>query len=118
MAGKGNVQLEFGDELMRQIGVVSALPDNMDSKDIKFDAKGSVHVMCRDGDGKLLKDVPINDKLCKKIDHGEERDQMLTMQEETKMRARMYNRMFIIIVILLVIILCLAVYITRYAYVY
>lgn len=54
------IDVELGEDLLNQVEVTNGpLPEDTRSKNIKFDAKGSLHVMCRDDDGKLLKDVPV-----------------------------------------------------------
>jgi hypothetical protein len=54
------IDIELGEDLLNQVEVTNGpLPEDTKSKNIKFDAKGSLHMMCRDNDGKLLKDVPV-----------------------------------------------------------
>ena len=57
------INLEFGDEILSQVETIAEkpLPDGTSSKDIKFDAKGTPHIMARDGEGKLLHDYPITE---------------------------------------------------------
>lgn len=57
------INIEFGDELLTQVEAIAELPlpDNTRTKNIKFDAKGTPHVMVRDEDGKLLHDYPISE---------------------------------------------------------
>lgn len=57
------MEVKFSDELAQQINTLSGVvsPDNTVSESIDFDAKGTVHVMRRNQDGKLLQDVPIKE---------------------------------------------------------
>lgn len=56
-----DIQVVLGDELLTQAGISEIRPEGTADESIKFDAKGSLHVMCRDADGKLLKDIPIKE---------------------------------------------------------
>lgn len=53
------MQVELGDDLLRQVGIESSLPEGSEIKQLKFDAKGTAHVLVRNGDEKLIKDIPI-----------------------------------------------------------
>lgn len=55
------ISIEFGDDIMQQAGFNQLRPADSAEAKIKFDAKGSVHVMCRNEDGKLLKDIPVKE---------------------------------------------------------
>ena len=52
------VDIELGEDLLRQTGSISE-PEGTESKSLKFDAKGTPHILYRDNDGKLLRDTPI-----------------------------------------------------------
>lgn len=52
------LQVDLSDEILSQIGAGSIDSPN---RFIKFDAKGTVHVMYRDEDGKLVKDLPVSE---------------------------------------------------------
>lgn len=56
-----NVTLELGDDIMRQTGLSELRPVDATQASVKFDGKGTLHVMCRDGDDKLLKDLPVTE---------------------------------------------------------
>lgn len=54
--------VEFSDDIMRQIELTNKVEnDTVESKELDFDAKGTVHIMYRDADGKLLHDTPIKE---------------------------------------------------------
>ena len=61
MVNKDIMGIELGDDLMRQAGLSQLKPEDTTMSSLKFDAKGSVHVMCRNGDDKLLKDLTVKD---------------------------------------------------------
>lgn len=54
--------VELSDDIMRQLELINGAPtDNVYSKELDFDAKGTVHVMYRDADDKLLHDTPMKE---------------------------------------------------------
>ena len=54
------IDIELGDDLLNQVEVTNGpLPENTKTKNLKFDAKGTLHMMCRNDDGKLLKDISV-----------------------------------------------------------
>lgn len=61
MSNENMMNVELGDDLMRQAGLSQLQPEDTTMSSLKFDAKGSVHVMCRNGDDKLLKDLTVKD---------------------------------------------------------
>ena len=49
--------MQLGEDLLKQIEVVRGLPDKPYSQtQVKFDAKGTLHVLYREDDGKLIRD--------------------------------------------------------------
>lgn len=58
---KDAMVIELGDDLMRQTGLSQLKPDDTAMSSLDFDARGSVHVMCRDEVDKLLKDLTVKD---------------------------------------------------------
>jgi hypothetical protein len=104
------VNVELGEDLLNQVEITNgSLPDNTSSRDLKFDGKGTLHMMCRDLDGKLLKDVPIKEIQQKQSfadevrgDYTEEHDSFVKSQKT-------YNRIFICIGVLICISLILTV---------
>ena len=58
-------RIELGDEIMSLAGISVNQPEDTTDSSVKFDTKGSLHVMCRNDDGKLLKDILINNELKK-----------------------------------------------------
>ena len=58
-------RVELGDEIMNLAGILVNQPEDTTDSSVKFDTKGSLHIMCRNEDGKLLKDIPINNELKK-----------------------------------------------------
>lgn len=92
-----DVEISLGDDLMAQVELTGGkLPDDVSSKSLKFDAKGTPHVMYRDEDGKLLKDTPIRSSAIieEKFSATQE-----VLQEATKLHednSRMYKKTNII----------------------
>lgn len=82
------MEVKFSDELLEQIdnlsGVVS--PENTATRLIDFDEKGTVHIMSRDGEGKLLQDVPI-----KEIKPGSEEDSLYNAAVEEWRKKQEHN---------------------------
>lgn len=56
-----NMTIELGEDIMSQVGLSELRPLDATQANIKFDAKGTLHVMCRNQDDKLLKDIPIKE---------------------------------------------------------
>lgn len=56
--------MEFSDELLQNILCYSPVKFTEEDKNVsvKFDSSGTLHIMSRDGDGKLLKDIPLTEK--------------------------------------------------------
>lgn len=54
-------EIMLSDDLINQLEVTSGdkLPSDASRQEIKFDAKGTLHMMCRNDDGKLIKDYPV-----------------------------------------------------------
>lgn len=57
---QGTVNIELGEDLMNQTGLKQLQPDDTSMASLKFDARGSAHVMCYDDD-KLLKNLTVKD---------------------------------------------------------
>lgn len=57
---QGIMHIELGEDLMNQTGLKQLQPDDTSMASLKFDARGSAHVMCYD-DGKLLKNLTVKD---------------------------------------------------------
>ena len=53
-------ELELGDDLLKQIETTSGKELN-DGWKPKFDSRGTLHLLKRDDDGKLLDDVPVKE---------------------------------------------------------
>lgn len=55
------MEIKLSDTLLEQIDSLSksSNPEGTVTRVLDFDEKGTVHIMNRDGDGKLLKDTPI-----------------------------------------------------------
>lgn len=54
------MHIELGEDLMNQTGLKQLQPDDTSTASLKFDARGSAHVMCYDDD-KLLKNLTVKD---------------------------------------------------------
>lgn len=57
---RGIMHIELGEDLMNQTGLKQLQPDDTSMASLKFDARGSAHVMCYDDD-KLLKNLTVKD---------------------------------------------------------
>jgi len=57
---RGIMHIELGEDLMNQTGLSQLKPDDTSMASLKFDAKGSAHVMCYNDD-KLLKNLTVKD---------------------------------------------------------
>ena len=57
----GTMHIELGEDLMNQAGLKQLQPEDTSKTPLKFDARGSVHIMCRNDDEKLLKDLTVKD---------------------------------------------------------
>lgn len=55
------MDIKLGEDLMNQAGLTQLQPEDTTMSILKFDARGSVHVMCRDDEEKLLKDLTVKD---------------------------------------------------------
>lgn len=56
------VDVTLGDDLIKQIESMSKdVPEGASEKTLKFDAKGTPHLMYRDGEGKLLGNIPVKE---------------------------------------------------------
>ena len=67
------VEPMLGDELLEQIQSTSGvdLKEESTSASLKFDDKGSLHILKRDADGKLLEDIPVKE-ITYEPSHGDE----------------------------------------------
>lgn len=82
-----NVTIELGDDIMRQAGLSELRPADATQASVKFDAKGTLHVMCRDGDDKLLKDLPVTEvkqEAQPYADYFDKLDELERMRSRTK----------------------------------
>lgn len=57
---QGIMHIELGEDLMNQTGLKQLQPEDTSMASLKFDARGSAHVMCYDND-KLLKNLTVKD---------------------------------------------------------
>lgn len=57
---QGIMHIELGEDLMNQTGLKQLQPEDTSMVSLKFDARGSAHVMCYDDD-KLLKSLTVKD---------------------------------------------------------
>jgi len=57
------VNMELGEDLIKQLEVTSStnLINEDSTNQVKFDAKGTLHIMNHDSNGKLLKDIPVKE---------------------------------------------------------
>lgn len=58
---QGIMHIGLGEDLMNQTGLKQLQPEDTSMASLKFDARGSAHIMCKDGDDKLLKDLTVKD---------------------------------------------------------
>lgn len=87
------IDIELGEELLRQTGSIIE-PEGTESKSLKFDAKGTPHILYRDGDGKLLKDTPIkpNSVNEEKVNSTKEMYEEIGEMKEENLRLVHHNR--------------------------
>lgn len=92
------VDIELGEDLMAQVELTGGkLPDDVKSKQLKFDDRGTPHVIYRNDDGKLLKDTPIKQKptIEEKVDYNAEvYNEFRSMQEINSSRSKRVNIIF------------------------
>lgn len=82
-----NVTIELGDDIMRQAGLSELRPADATQASVKFDAKGTLHVMCHDDDDKLLKDLPVTEvkqEAQPYTDYFDKLDELERMRSRTK----------------------------------
>jgi hypothetical protein len=108
------IDIELGNDILKQVEVDNGpLPENRESDSIKFDAKGTLHLMCRDTDGKLLKDVPV-----KTIEHQkqyiyEKQEDYRVEHEEFLKTSRRQNILFYSLMGLVIVLLALCIVIIK-----
>lgn len=74
---------------------------------LKFDAKGTLHVMHRDLDGKLLKDIPVKSDVIISGDNEERLEECKYIKETIKKQNVIFNVALVGIALLLVLSLIL-----------
>lgn len=88
-------EVKLGDDLLRQINLTSGgSPDGTTDESIKFDAKGTLHVMCRNDDGKLLKDIPVKEVDYKRSYKDEVTEEYSAAQDAIAGELRLVNIVF------------------------
>ena len=100
-----NVTIELGDDIMRQAGLSELRPADATQASVKFDAKGTLHVMCRDSDDKLLKDLPVKEveqETQPYADYFDNLDELERMRSRTKI-GMMFTYLFGFGLILLIV---------------
>lgn len=86
------IDVQLNESLLRQVEVIEGpLPEDT-NKTIDFDAKGSVHVMCRNQDGKLIKDIPVKPKIIIDNYKDEVSRDYADRHEELLKSAKAYNK--------------------------
>jgi hypothetical protein len=94
------IDIELGDDLLNQVEVTNGpLPEDTKTKNLKFDAKGTLHMMCRDDDGKLLKDISVRNVERAPSYSDEVMREYKTEHEELTKKNHRFNLVFNIIVI-------------------
>lgn len=93
------IEMELSDDLMAIMTEFSGteVPEDAKSVKPKFDDKGTLHVMCRDEDGKLLKDIGLKGKVYEKSYNDSLKDDLAQAQLNTKAQSRFVNIMLGII---------------------
>lgn len=78
------VDFVLGDELIKQVETLAQcnITEPNTQNQLKFDAKGTLHVMHRDMDGKLLKDIPVKSDVELSNDSQERLDECNGIREE------------------------------------
>ncbi len=112
------IEVELGEELIRQVELTEgALPDGTKSKSLDFDDMGNLHMMCRDQDGKLLKDVPVKEIEYQRRYKDELNEDYRRTHEEFVKTNRKYNVMTIVVSLLfgvLIILTCFLIWRLKY----
>ena len=92
------VDIELGEDLMAQVELTGGkLPDDVKSKEVKFDDRGTPHVIYRNDDGKFLKDIPIKQSptIEEKVDYNAEvYNEFRSLQEINDSRGKRINIIF------------------------
>lgn len=99
-------ELELGDDLLKQIETTSGKELREGCKP-KFDSRGTLHILKRDEDGKLLDDVPIKEIRVEK-DYVQETVRNYTSDIERMHKQNQKSQLLFIGAIALLAICCLA----------
>lgn len=98
---KGTMHIELGEDLMNQAGLKQLQPGDTSKTPLKFDAKGSVHVMCRNDDDKLLKDLTVKDVAQHSTTFEEKDDYLKELDEINEQRKKVSVVAYVVFAMLL-----------------
>lgn len=96
------VNVELGDEMITQIEALSGAPsEEYHSRSLKFDGKGTMHVMYRDGDDKLVHDTAIKTMEIDASYKDELQKDLDTHGSQLVAQSKRLNKIFIFFMIML-----------------
>lgn len=105
------IDIELGDDLLSQVEVTNGpLPEDTKTKNIKFDAKGTLHMMCRDDDGKLLKDVSVRNVNTRTNDHNAIMREYMAEHEVLAKKNKRFNLLFNVIIVAIAVVVLFMVF--------
>lgn len=96
------VNLELGDEMLAQIEALSGAPsEKAHTTTLKFDGKGTPHIMYRDGDDKLIHDTAIKTMEITPSYNDELKRELREDGSEIAKQSKKLNRIFIFFCVML-----------------
>lgn len=108
------INVELGDEMLTQIEALSGAPtEEYNSRSLKFDGKGTMHVMYRDGDDKLVHDTAIKTMEIETSYKDELRHEQDTYGSKLIAQSKRLNRIFIFFMAMLGALLVLSILIVQ-----
>lgn len=106
------VDVTLGEDLIKQLEITNTdVPIDAASKTLKFDAKGTPHLMYRDGEGKLLGNIPVKELHMENSYRDELRRDIAEYEE--KRTGNRTNKMFNFICVGLVVLVIMSMYIVK-----
>lgn len=103
-------EIEFSPEMIKQIEAISGKPEGtVKDPSIKFDGKGSLHLMYHDAEGKLQYDTKV-ETLKVGTTYKEELESDLRLSQETIVKqSKRLNTIFGVFIVLLLVLVILAI---------
>ena len=104
------VKLELGEDLLAQVEALSGAPsEKAHSTSLKFDDKGTVHVMYRDGDDKLMQDTAIKTMEVNPNFNDELKADLRDYDSGLVKQSKRLNRLFILFILMLAIMMLMSI---------